>query len=303
MKPTPSIGCAVLTYNAKHHLPHCLIPILLSPLKPKVLVVDSSSNDGTAEEAQHLGAQTIVIPKASFNHGTTREFARKHLATDIVCLFTQDAYLTSHQSLEALIDPIVNRRASIAYARQLPHDGATFFEAFARTYNYPSKSHIRSIDDLNIYGIFTYFCSNSCAAYCNSALDSIGGFDNVLLGEDTVATAKLLKKGHKIAYVAEATVRHSHGYTLWQEFSRNFDIGYARKDYGELLQSNGGDKKRGKEYVLALMSQLCKESPHLIPYGFAHVLAKWSGYKIGSHAHSAPLWVKRLLSSHKAYWS
>ena len=35
----PSIGVAVITHKAKHHIPHCLPPLLHSPLKPRVVVV------------------------------------------------------------------------------------------------------------------------------------------------------------------------------------------------------------------------------------------------------------------------
>lgn len=302
MTTKPTVGCAILTYRAKHHLEGCLKPLIDSPLKPKILVVDSSSNDGTAEMAQTLGAEVVVIPKDQFNHGTTRELARKHLNTDVVCMLTQDAYLTRAEALAALIDPIIKKRSSIAYARQIPHAGATFFEAFARAYNYPSQSHVRSIADIDIYGVFTFFCSNSCAAYSNAALNEIGGFERVLLGEDTVATAKLLRKGHKIAYVAEALVHHSHRYTLWEEFCRNFDTGLARKECSALLECKGGDTKRGADYMKALLQQLAKESPHLLPYALMHGLSKWTGYQIGKRSTLMPVWLKRAFSSQKYYW-
>lgn len=303
MTTHPTIGCAIVTYRAHHHMPHCLKPLIASPLRPKILVVDSSSDDATVETAQRLGAHTLVIPKSKFNHGTTRELARQHLGTDIVCMLTQDAYMANANSLEKLVAPILDKRASIAYARQLPHKGAGFFESFPREYNYPAESHIRSINDIERYGVFTFFCSNSCAAYSNAAIDEIGGFENVLLGEDTVATAKLLRKGHKIAYAAEALVHHSHRYSLWDEFTRNFDTGIARKGYADLLDCKGGDTKRGMDYMQTMLKRLAKEKPHLIPYAIAHGLFKWTGYQAGKHSANAPIWLKKALSSQKFYWS
>lgn len=301
MKQNDSIGCAILTYRAKHHLPHCLPPVINSPLKPRVLVIDSSSNDGTVETALSLGAETVVIPKGDFNHGTTREMARKHLNTDIVCMLTQDAYL-ERKALEHLVAPILERRTAVAYARQIPREDANFFEAFPREYNYPTDSHIRGIEDLHQYGVYTFFCSNSCAAYSNAALDEIGGFDEVLLGEDTVAVAKMLRKGYKIAYVAEAVARHSHRYSLWEEFCRSFDTGFARKEYAALLTCDSSDSKRGLGYFKTMMKALLKKHPHLIPYAFAHVAAKWTGYQIGRRSKRAPQWFKRVISSQKFYW-
>lgn len=38
--------------------------------------------------------------------------------------------------------------------------------------------------------------------------------------------ARMIQAGYKIAYCAEASVRHSHNYTPKQEFQRYFDTGY-----------------------------------------------------------------------------
>ena len=46
---SPTVGVAVITYKAVPLLPTCLPHLLASPLRPTVLVVNSSSNDGTVE--------------------------------------------------------------------------------------------------------------------------------------------------------------------------------------------------------------------------------------------------------------
>lgn len=277
-------------------------PLLRSPLKPRILVVNSSSSDGTVELARELGAETLVVPRASFNHGATREQARKHLGTEIVVMMTPDAYLVGADALEKLVKPIVSGKASIAYARQIPHKGADFFEAFPRHFNYPPDGHVRGLEDSASYGTYTFFCSNSCAAYDNRALDTIGGFDRLLLGEDTVAVAKLLRRGHKIAYVAESLVHHSHSYSLFEEFRRSFDTGLARRGYSDLIAAPGTDTDRGREYVKAMTQELLKNAPHKLPYAFFNVLSKWLGYRIGTASVHAPQWFKKALSSQDFFW-
>ncbi|MBS4167669.1 glycosyltransferase family 2 protein [Parachlamydia sp. AcF125] len=299
---TESIGVVLITHCAKKHLPFCLPPLLNSSLKPRILVVNSSSYDGTVELAQSLGAETLVIKRALFNHGSTRELARKYLNTDIVVMMTPDAYLTHPQGLEYLLEPIFQRKASITYARQIAHTGADFFEAFPREFNYPAQSHLRGIEDAAQFGAYIFFCSNSCAAYRNQALDEIGGFPAVLLGEDTAVVAQLLRKGHRIAYVAEAVVHHSHRYSLKQEFERHFDTGLARKKLQALLQGGGLDSDRGKRYAQEMFKRLLKNQPLMIPYAILHILAKWMGYKIGRMSCRAPLWLKKKLSSQDFYW-
>ena len=161
---SPSIGVAFITHRSRRHLAHCLPPILASPLAPRVLVVNSSSGDGTVEEAQRLGAEVLVIPRRAFNHGTTRELARHHLGTDIVVMMTPDAYPTDAGMLGRLVAPIVERRAALAFARQIAHPGAGFFESFPREFNYPASSHTRVLADAATYGAYVVFCSDSCAA-------------------------------------------------------------------------------------------------------------------------------------------
>ncbi len=298
-----SIGIVIPTFQAAKHLPHCLPPLLQSPLKPRILVIDSSSTDGTASIARQMGAETLVIPQSEFNHGTTREKGRQYLRTPIVVMMTQDAYPTSPDMLGHLVKPLLEKKSSIAYARQLPHKGAGFFGAFARTFNYPATSHIRSLQDIATYGVYTFFCSDSCAAYCNDALDEIRGFPHVLFGEDTVVVAKLLHRQHYIAYVAEAEVRHSHDYTLKQEFCRHFDIGLARHLYQNLIAIAGSDSQRGKAYVKTLLKDLWQTSPSLIPYALLQTFAKFGGYRLGKASSKAPIWFKKTFSSQKFYWN
>lgn len=299
----PTIGVAVITHSAKYHLPRCLPTYLNSPLKPQVLVVNSSSHDGTVELAKALGADTLVIPRRKFNHGTTRELARKHLNTDIVVMTTPDAYAAEENLLELLVQPLLEQKAAVAYARQIPHEGADFFESFSREFNYPQKSHYRSLNDSDKHGVYTFFCSNSCAAYLNSALDEIGGFEPVLLGEDTVAVARLLHRGYQIAYVAEAMVHHSHRYSLLQEFRRSFDTGLARKEYRHLIAVGGKDSLRGKAYALGLARRLWENNRSLLPYAALQMTLKWIGYQCGKLSLKAPHWFKKTLSSQDFYWS
>jgi len=275
------VGIVIPCCQAAKHLPHCLPPLLQSPLKPRILVIDSSSTDNTVEIAEDLGVETLVIPKNQFNHGLTREKGRLYLNTPIVAMLTQDAYAASSEMLNHLVKPLVENKASISYARQIPHIGAGIFASFPRKFNYPAESHIRSIGDAGAYGAYTFFCSNSCAAYLNSALDEIGGFGAALFGEDTIAAAKLLHRGHRIAYAAEALVRHSHDYTLKEEFRRHIEMGLSRREFQKLFAVCGPASSRGRAYVRALLMELWHTAPLQIPYALLQTLVKYSGYRLG----------------------
>ncbi|MFO1075245.1 MAG: glycosyltransferase, partial [Geminicoccaceae bacterium] len=214
------VGVVVVTHRARQHLRRCLPPLLASPLRPRVLVVNSSSQDGTVEEAQALGAETLVVARSAFNHGLTREQARQRLGTPVCVMLTPDAYPQEPDFLERLTAPVRNGAAAVAYGRQLARAGAGIVEQVGRLFSYPAESHVRSLADWPRYGSYTHFCSNACAAWSSKALDTIGGFKPTLVSEETIAVAELLAQGHSIAYVAEATVEHSHPQSLAAAFRR-----------------------------------------------------------------------------------
>lgn len=275
-----TIGIVIPTWQAAHHLPKTLPPLLASPLRPKILLIDSSSTDDTVAYAKSLEIDTFVIPRKTFQHGTTREMGRKRLGTSIVVMLTQDAYLTSAESLQHLVFPLLSGSAALSYGRQLPRPEANALEAFPRLFNYPEQSHIRSIEDSTRFGSYLFFNSNSCAAYLNQALDAVGGFPSTPFGEDTLVAAKLLQQGYRIAYTAEATLFHSHAYTLKEEFLRHIAIGQLRKSYASLF-SLQEDQKRGQNFVKKLFTYLLVQAPHLIPYALLQTASKWLGYRLG----------------------
>lgn len=299
-----TVGVAVITHTAVKLLPRSLPPLLQSPLCTRVMVVNSTSNDGTVELAREMGAETLVVPRREFNHGSTRERARKALDTDIVVMITPDAIPSGPDMVGHLVRPLLeDPDIAISYARQLPHAGADFFESFPRAYNYPPTSEIRSIADVSRMGPMVFFCSDSCAAWSNSALDAIGGFEATLTAEDTIAAARLADIGYKIAYTADAQVYHSHKYTLIQEFKRYFDTGLTRRRHRDLLLRQAGDGKRGASFFRAMLLELLRDRPGLVPYAVAQAGAKFLGYQIGYRSLSAPRRVQRLLSSQDYYWT
>ena len=217
-------------------------------------------------------------------------------------MMTADAYAEDPDMLGRLVAPLIEGKASVAYGRQIPRAGSSFFEAFPREFHYPAVSHVRGMDDSERYGIYPFFCSDSCAAYLNAALDEVGGFQATVFGEDQIAVALLMRRGHRIAYVAEATVEHSHSYTLKQEFQRYFDHGYTHVEFKDLFHLTG-QNGHGKRFIVAMLGRLAKTKPWLLPYAVLNTGAKWLGYQAGKVGYAGgPLWFKKTLSGSSYYW-
>ena len=298
-----SIGVLIPTLNAEKQIYKCLSPLLsLEPL-PKILIIDSSSDDRTVEIARNLGVEVKCISRNSFNHGATRELGRRQLGTDIIVCLTQDAFLSCSLAFTHLIDPILNERASISYARQVPHINASIFEKITREFNYPLQTQLRSIEDKHIYGMFLFFCSDSCAAYNNKDLDIIGGFPTVITGEDFIVTAKLLLLGRKIEYVSKSIVNHSHKFNASREFKRYFDKGYLFKENSWIIETLNNFHSNAFSFFFFSLNKLVKRNILLIPYLGVVSLMKLLGYSFGLNYKMIPKALFKHFSDQSYYWS
>ena len=298
------VHVVVPTLNAAADWPAFAPPLLASLPPEQVLIIDSSSTDQTPALARNAGFRLHSIERSEFNHGATRQLAAELLPqADILIYLTQDAILTSPASIPNLLRPFTDSSVAAAYGRQLPRVGAGAIEAHARGFNYPEQSEIRSFASRERLGFKAIFLSNSFAAYRRSALMAVGGFPkHVIFGEDTVTAARLLMAGSKIAYVAEASVRHSHPYTWSQECKRYFDIGVLHSRERWLEESFGGTGGEGKRFVTSEIRYLRREDPLHIPSALIRTGLKLLGYKLGRSEKSLSLGMKRKLSMHRQFW-
>ena len=273
----------VPTLNAASDWPRFAAALTMSVEPQRVLIIDSASTDGTRDLAIASGFKVLSIRRSEFNHGGTRQVGAEALTDATVLVYlTQDAVLSGPHAIANLVDAFADPSVAVAYGRQLPRKGAGAIEAHARLFNYPSVSEIRDLHDRNRLGFKTIFSSNSFAAYRRSALMEIGGFpNNTHFGEDTIAAAKLLLAGYKIAYVAEAAVYHSHAHTWAEEFRRYFDIGLLHSRERWLIESFGGAGGEGLRFVASELKYLLREDKVKIPDAILRTFLKYTGYRRG----------------------
>ena len=270
----------------------------------KKIVIDSSSTDDTPQVAKNHGFEVIGIKKNDFNHGATRQQLIDACAdSDICLLLTQDAVLASTDSVEHIVNAFGDPDVGMAYGRQLPNPNAKALEKHARLFNYPSLSAVVSIEDFEKLGFKIFFCSNSFAAYRKSALLAVGGFpSNSIMGEDAIVAAKMLSSGFKKAYVADATVYHSHSYTFTEEFKRYFDTRVFHEQNAWMLEKYGKPTGEGLRFIKSELRFAMQHSPLHIFQSLASISAKWLGYSTGSFFKKIPKNLLKKLSMHSFYW-
>ena len=280
-------GLIIPTLNAGDQFQKLLTQLAAQTLPTEKLIADSESTDATATRAKNFGLEVLKIPRKSFNHGATRQFALNHLLKkfplDVIIFLTQDVLLHDEKSLEKLVKIFAEEKSvGLSYGRQLPHENATAEAKFLREFNYPPENQLRSFDDKKIFGLKTAFASNSFAAYRVKFLNDVGGFpSNVPLCEDMFVAAKMLLDGKKIFYAADAKVFHSHNYSAAQEFRRYVQIGKFHAQESWIRENFGSAESAGKKFVLMKLSALAKTNPLDCVGAIFRDAAKFFGYRLG----------------------
>lgn len=298
------IACIVPTYNGRKDLARLLDSLAVQTAAFDTFIVDSSSKDGTLELARERVNNVTVIPSAEFNHGGTRQLMiDKNPGYDIYVYLTQDACLAEKTAIEQLVKPFSDPRVGAVCGRQLPHLDATPLAQHARLFNYPDGIQVKVMADAPSLGIKTAFMSNSFAAYRSAALKAAGGFPgHVIFAEDMYLTAKMLMQGWKVAYAGDAQCRHSHNYSLMEEFKRYFDMGvfHAREPW--IRENFGGAGGEGLRYVKSELSFLGLGRFYLWPSAIVRNSVKLAGYKLGQQDARLPISLKRKLGMYRRYW-
>lgn len=269
------------------------------------IVVDSGSTDGSvAQWRQSEAVELYTIEPQAFDHGGTRNWALQWVKHELVVLMTQDALPVESEDLIRLCQVFDNPAVGAAYARQLPRPETAFFGRHLRLFNYPKTSYVRDQSDIEHYGLKAAFLSNSCCAYRLQDLLHVGGFpERLILGEDMVVGARLLKAGRLLAYVAEAQVWHAHDYSVWQECRRYFDIGAMHAHQPWLLVEFGSPEGEGWRFVRSEWKMVAQQHQWwLWPVSLARNALKLLGYRLGRLHQYWPLWVNRHLSMHRDWW-
>lgn len=297
------ISVVVPTLNGGEAFIRLMEALRTQSVPAEILVVDSSSTDGTGTQAEARGARIITVRREDFDHGGTRNLGLRAAAGDPVVFMTQDALPVDNRLIENLTAPLEDRTIAYCYGRQIARPDATPPERFTRAFNYPEVPVIKGKAEIATLGIKAFFCSNVCAAVRREAFETVGGFpERIISNEDMILAGKLIVSGYRVAYQPLAAVHHSHRYSLVQQFQRYFDIGVSLNRNRQILETTGPDRE-GRRFLRSQISSLARQQAWVwIPYVCAQALAKYAGFRLGLSEDRIPWRLRRLLSMHKHFW-
>lgn len=268
------------------------------------------------QKLSEIPMEAHFLTPDEFDHGGTRNLGMTYCDTDYVICMTQDAVAANADLIGELLKPfeedfegahagfLGDREILISYARQLPDKKCREAEKYTRSFNYPAKSRVKTIDDLDTLGIKTFFASNVCAAYKREAYVREGGFpERTIFNEDMIFAGRMIRKGFAIAYAADAKVVHSHNLGWGEQLHRNFDLAVSQADAPDVFEGVPSEGE-GIRLVVNTAKHLTRiHKPWLIPNLVITSGFKYIGYFLGKRYKRLPKRMVMALTLSKRHWS
>lgn len=249
-----------------------------------MVVVDSGSEDGSAELAESLGARVHRIAPEEFNHGGTRNLGASLARGDVLVWTSQDAHADDDAWLARLVAPLDDPGVAGVYGRQVAHEGAKPPEQFFLDYLYGPTARVQRAASAGELSMETTLFSNVNSAIRRDVFERFRFVEDINMSEDQEWSARVLLAGHAIVYEPRAVVRHSHDYDMRAAFRRFYESGYsARRSYAPGGRSLGVVARTGLAYVRAEVRWLRERGLlRWLPYALVYEGAKGAGLVTGT---------------------
>ena len=240
----------------------------------------TESKDDTEKFLKNNKINYRKIKKDEFSHSLVREKEALESNSDILVFVTQDVLIEDELWLYKLIKDIDDKVIVATYSRQLTKYNN--LEKYTREANYPDKDIIKSKEDIEQYGLKTFFFSDAASAISTKVFKELNGYDNKNLptNEDMYIAYKIIMNGYKIKYCSDSVVYHSHNFTLKEIYERYKLTGRFFKENSYLDQY--GTTGSGASLAKYTLKRIFQERRFLLllryPFDMA---ARLIGMKVG----------------------
>jgi len=219
MNPVCSI--VIRAYNEEAHIGRLLTGISHQTLKEvQVILVDSGSQDATAQIASQYGAQIVNIAPHEFTFGRSLNMGIEQAKADFVVMASAHVYPVYPDWLEQLLKPFESGRVALTYGKQRGSETTAFSEHQIFKTWFPDHADLHQA---------TPFCNNANAAIRREMWEQ-NRYDDSLPGLEDLAWGQwAFEQNYALSYVPEAEVIHVHNESTGGIFNRYRREGMAFK--------------------------------------------------------------------------
>ncbi|MDI9880058.1 glycosyltransferase family 2 protein [Flectobacillus longus] len=216
--------CSVIirAFNEDKHIGKLINGILaqISQHEIEVILVDSGSTDNTVSIAQSLGAKVVSILPEDFSFGYALNKGCETAKGDILLFASAHVYPVYTHWIDMMLKPFEDAKVACVYGRQIGYEKSKYSEHRLLAKWFPAFSN---------HNQHHPFCNNANTAVRKSLWEE-QPYDETLTGlEDLDWASKILKKGYRIAYEAEAVIVHIHEETPKKVYNRYYREAIAFK--------------------------------------------------------------------------
>ena len=209
-------------------------PILMKTLnaqrgfeKIEVVIVDSGSTDETLETAKFLGATVVNIEPEDFSHSGARNLGAEAASGDYLMFMVQDALPPNDTWLATMYMTLIENDLAAVSCAESPREDADLF------YRQNSWNYYNFLEVNNADRIFSLPKSQDYVSLRkNGQLSDLANLISRDLflqygyrlnyAEDLDLGIRLIKDGHKLAFLGSSRVIHSHLRTPYYFLKRGF---------------------------------------------------------------------------------
>ena len=268
-------------YNAED----CIQGLHASILKQEKVQIKSinyiltESKDNTEEILIENNIKYEKIKKEDFSHSLIRERTAFNCKGDILVFITQDIKPQNDTWLYELTKDI-NMDIVATFSKQIA--SMNNIEKYTREKNYPKESYVVSKEDIDSYGLKTFFFSDAASAIKRDVFINLNGYDgkDLPISEDMYIAYKIIMGGYKIKYCSLSIVIHSHNFSLKELYNRYKLTGRFFKENDYL--NKYGTNKSGSELAIYVLKRILEEHNFkaLLRYPF-DMASRFIGMKVG----------------------
>ena len=200
MKPVCSI--VIRAFNEERHLGRLLEGISRQTIQDvQMILVDSGSTDNTVDIAKEKDVEIVSINPQDFTFGRSLNMGIEAAVSDFILIASAHVYPVYPDWIERMLELFSDPSVALVYGKQRGVSGSQFSERQIFNHWYPDVS--QNIQDHP-------FCNNANAAIRRSLWEK-NLYNESLPGLEDLAWAKWAQENnHKIAYIAQAEIKHVH---------------------------------------------------------------------------------------------
>lgn len=213
----PDVSIVIRTKNEGKSIGKCLQMVYEQNTRYdfEVIVIDSGSCDDTLDVCRTYPVIIHEIPPSEFNFGRTLNLGAQLAQGKYMVALTAHAFPANEDWLEPLVSALESDQTIAgAYSRQLPQPGCQPFEAMELERGFVATKMVLEKPPAKARSLLF---SNVSSCMRKDILIEIP-FRELPYAEDRDWAKNVLDRGHRIAYVPESMVFHSHNYGIRRRY-------------------------------------------------------------------------------------